>query len=148
MSNAVGVTVRIGYDAISTETGGNFRLTRQARARGMASIYRRWDLRADAARRGHEGFSIWFEEYGRVNLHDLRTALDNLTIEDSKEETVKIHDLTARWGARHFAEVENQPLAFRLRMANDGRVVVKMPCGESRRYKVRTLDKALTALGA
>ena len=155
MSAATGLTVRIGESGISTET--RFGLTRQARSRGMASLLR---FHPDSEYSlGGSGTN----EYGRIKLADVRKALDNLTLEGSESERIYLQKGSNRFTSfRHFARFLDpegrrtsrldpqgtQVNWLDLKLTQKGDVSVRMPCGEMRRYKVRTLDRVLTRLGA
>jgi hypothetical protein len=85
--------------------------------------------------------------YALVNLQQVRKALDEVTIQDGflldRDPEGKVAKVPLR-GYRngHFG---GQTLDFSLR--KDGKIQVLAPCGEKRRFSVRTLDRALTRAG-
>jgi hypothetical protein len=145
---AAGQIVKIGANFISTRTDGHYPLTRQARSRGFASV-----LLSDPGQM-RDANSWWYryydpEEYGRIKLADVRAALDTITLEDETAEVlVPLHGGSVGSNWQYWRDYWNGPEGFVFKLRADGRVAVKAPCGETLRYSVRTLDKALTTLGA
>lgn len=90
--------------------------------------------------------TLWGAPYGMVNLHQVRKALDEVTIQegllldaDPEGKVVKVN-LRDRWG-----NDDGRTLAFSLHRS--GKIQVLAPCGEKRLLAVRTLDRVLTSNG-
>lgn len=110
-------------DGGSAANGG---LTYQARSRGMASIW-------------VNGFGKW----GRINLYKVREALDALTLDEQEFAYFQLVNDFNLWTS------EQNVCRSRVKMTllDGDRVKVLAPCGETRIYKVSTLDRVLTRLG-
>jgi hypothetical protein len=111
-------------------------LTRQAFHRGMAVI----------AFNGPGFFGRY--PFGRVSLPAIRKALDTLTIEDETA-SVKVRIFESEY-TQHGHPYDSSIFdgdSLTLTLTSDGRVKFTAPCGQSRKYKVTTLDRILTRLG-
>lgn len=142
MSAQAGQSVRVSSNGmiVSTVTD-DYWLTRQARSRGMARLLMNGYETLDEA--------LEWGNYARVNLKELRRALDEITLEDTPEAFVRLTK-PSRWGMQplHSWEGGHGRSALRFTLGNGGsRVRITAPCGETRVYSVATLDRALTALG-
>lgn len=86
--------------------------------------------------------------YGRINLDLVRRALDTVTLEDESA-VVKVRITGCYWGRRNTYTGQRRDWFEVSLDPNDGsRVRVKAPCGQTRRYKIKTLDRALLAFGS
>jgi len=107
-------------------------VSRDQRYRGMAKIQLRTYYRDH------------LNDYAMVNLHSVREALDQITLED--ESAVVDVPLTS-FDDGYDYDVNGKKLTFCL--GNGGsKVRMKLPCGERRVYRIATLDRALSELGA
>jgi hypothetical protein len=85
--------------------------------------------------------------YGMVNLKKVREALDEVTLQDGllldadpEGKVVKVN-LRSAWSSDDLGRT----LDFKL--GQDGKIHILAPCGETRRFSVRTLDRVLTKAG-
>ena len=115
-------TARVGNSHVSI-TNNHHDISKDQRYRGMAIV----------------------DENGLMfNLHRVRAALDHLTLEDEK---ASIEIYAFKW-SRYYGWMRHwMPYTFKL--GNGGsRVRITAPCGETRVYNIKTLDRALSELGA
>ena len=148
MSAQAGQTVRVSPNGmiVSTVTD-EYHLTRQARSRGMARLIMN----------GYETLeeALAWGDYARVSLKAVRRALDEITLEDADEAFVPVTKTSCGswpdWRTHQVplaAYAKHGRSALRFTLGNGGsRVRITAPCGETRVYSVKTLDRALTALG-
>lgn len=141
-------TVKIGNSFFLTNQ--NKHLSRHQVYRGMAALSDK--LSAYAA----ENVKPW----AVITLRDLRNALDAISLEDVPEAFVRLREYTGVgfWLLDSHPEtaMENGygqktqgKAALRFQLGNGGsKVRVTAPCGETRVYRLATLDQALSKLGA
>ncbi len=83
-----------------------------------------------------------------INGNKVREALDTLTI-DNPEAVIEIpchkNAYNRSWSSPFAYRRMFKP--YRLRMTTNGRVALTAPCGETRMFSVRTLDRILTYFG-
>lgn len=109
-------------------------ISRDQRYRGMAEI------RFGA--RGYEGYSL--SKYGILNLNKVRAALDTITLEDENA-VVKV---PIRLNEDEGWDNDEGGSFIRFSRGKVGdKVRLRMPCGETRVYRVSTIDRALSELG-
>lgn len=107
--------------------------------------------------RRYRGMARLTENETVINLHHVRAALDAITLDDAQEVEVPCrHVLTRRWittyrNGKPVRYSINGIYTFRPAPDREGRaprVKITAPCGETRTYSVRLLDRMLSEFGA
>ena len=105
-----------------------------------------WEVSKDQR---YRGMAFVSENGTYINLHEVRAALDALTLDDAEVVFVKTKGQRYNYA---YAEGRNyfrwrRPYRFKLTPRGD-RVAITAPCGETRVFSVRSLDRKLSQFGA
>jgi hypothetical protein len=156
-----GTYVKVGQLVITNITDDCY-LTRQARARGHVRLLWHYDDPEDwmtgrvySVEEVLNGEYKYTDNYARMSAKEMRKALDAVTLEEAPEATVDVnYPRFSAWTGK----TEMIPLArdgkgrrgkLVVRLGNGGsRIRITAPCGETRVYSLKTLDKALSEFGA
>lgn len=94
------------------------------------------------------GWSQREDGYALVNLKKMRKALDYLTIDAEPGERVRV-PLNFRRDDDSDLYLPNYHSRnyLRVRLNKENKIVIQFPCGECRKYQVKTLDRILTRMG-